>query len=232
MSEQSAKNRELPQNISIDEKKEIYEIYQRIESFENRFNNSGNEIKKLASIWLLADLSAIAFLVKVYIGLDAGGNTSANIIEANLLISLVSLMGIIGLFILWILDQIVYRGLLNSVFLYALRMEYRYSFLPPIRTLMMIFSKKGGMVWYLRFYYLLPMSFLAAISLISSSWYANETRNMSSIIISLISFLITIWVYWKSGKMEKFHEMAKAFNDKDFVDYLAEKKFETVLKRH
>lgn len=234
MSQQPPVNKEIAENVSEADKKEICEKYQRIESFETRFNNNEKEIKKLASIWLLADLGAIAFLVKgTYLGLESSvGNASANIIDARLLISLVGLMGIIGLFILWILDQIVYQGLLNSVFLYGLRLEYCYNFLPPMRTLMMIFSNKRGMVWYLRFYYILPMSFLTAIALISSFWYVNETKNMPSITIGLVSLVITIWVYWKSARLEKYAEIAKGFNDKEFVDYLTKGKFETILQRH
>ena len=111
-----------------------------------------NEIRKLASIWLLATLGAIAFIVKL-IYLDGAGDSSSTQIDAKILIALVSFMGTLGLLVLYILDQMVYHRLLNAVFLLRLRMEYCHSFIPPIGTLMMLFSRKRGMAWYMRFYY-------------------------------------------------------------------------------
>jgi hypothetical protein len=118
-------------------------------------------------------------------------------------------------------------------------MEYLHPSLPPIRTLMMLFSRKKGMSRYMRLYYLGPMSGLAAISITAIVWYifdnVNELDSIGifiPILIGTISLSIPVFVYWRGKTKEKYEEIAKGFKDQDFVDYLAEEKYEKVLRNH
>ncbi len=61
-------------------------------------------------------------------------------------------MGNAGLLVPWILDQLVYHRLFDAVFLLDLRMEYTDRSLPPIRTLMVLYSRKRGMARFLRLF--------------------------------------------------------------------------------
>ena len=83
--------------------------YQRLRKYEQQYDTTQMEIRKLASIWLLAALGAVAYLVRE--------DGSKAIVNAMILIGIVGLMGNIGLLVLWILDQLVYHSLLNAVFL-------------------------------------------------------------------------------------------------------------------
>jgi hypothetical protein len=162
---------------------DIFEKYKRIQIYENRFDNQELEIRKLASVWLIVALGAIAYLIRgEYLG---DNNAPITMMNAKLLISLVSLMGSFGLLVLWILDQMVYHSLLRAVFLLGLRMEFRHKkTLPPIRTLMMLFSReqgKRGMARYLRLYYLVPMSAFAFIALFSGSWNVYDIYKIKNI---------------------------------------------------
>ncbi|TET67939.1 MAG: hypothetical protein E3J56_12105 [Candidatus Aminicenantes bacterium] len=223
----------IQKNGSSNKENELYEKYQQIKEYEHRFNTIESEIRKLASGWLLVALGAIAFIVRgAYL---KNGGTSSLMMDPKILISIVCLMANFGLLILWILDQMVYHRLLNSVFLLGLRMEYLHDNLPPIRTLMMLFSRKRGMAKYLRLYYLVPMFGLGIVSLISCFLYLNETidslTNVHSL-ICIITVIIPLFVVWKSMNVEKYEEIAEGFKDTSFVDYLRNKNFEAVLRNH
>jgi len=208
----------------------IYEKYKRMQVYEHHFNTLETEIRKLASVWLLAALGAIAYLIK---GLYLGDNDASKvIINAELLISIVGLMGTFGLLILWILDQMVYHRLLNSVFLMGLRMEFKHKELPPIRTLMVLFSQKHGMARYMKFYYLLPMFVLSFVSIFFSHSYAQAVEVFYPVSIGYGSLLIPVLVYIRSKTMEKYEEISQGFDDPEFVEYLFKKDFTRVLKYH
>lgn len=227
-----------------DENENIYKKYKDIKDYEQHFNNLETEIRKLASIWLLATLGAIAFLIKVmYLG--GAGNSSSTQIDAKILVSLVSFMGTLGLLLLFILDQMVYHRLLNAVFLLRLRMEYCHSFIPPIGTLMMLFSRKRGMAWYMRFYYLIPMFTLAIIALISSVFnvYGNEFKtevNSVAFIIGLFTLMVPLWAYMESEGKELYKDIADGFGDSEFENFLTslfdkkmkKKEYEKILQNH
>jgi hypothetical protein len=222
-------------SASPEDKEDLYEKYQRIQVYEHHFNNLQTEIRKLASVWLLVALGAIAYLIRgEYVGEN---DVTKLMIDPKLLISMVSLMGIVGLSILWVLDQMVYHRLLNATFLLGLRMEYRYTFLPPIRTLMVLLSRKRGMARFLRLFYLGPMLVLAIASSFWVGWYLSQSRPGGSpilvpLIIGIAALLIPAWVILKSAGMEKYHKIAEGFNDQDFVDYLREGKYEEVVQKH
>lgn len=73
-------------SASSEDKKDLYEKYQRIQVYEYHFNNLQTEIRKLASVWLLVALGAIAYLIRgEYL---AENNVSKLMIDAKLLISI------------------------------------------------------------------------------------------------------------------------------------------------
>jgi len=207
------------------------EQYQRIQVNTHHFNDIQAGIRKLASVWLLAAFGAIAYMVR-------GETMAIAMIDTKILISAVGLMGAIGLLVLLILDLVVYQRLIDAVFLLALRLEYQYRSLPPIRTLMMLYSRKKGMTRYMRLYYLVPISAFVVISLLSSIWYRYEAGTSAiSAFIPLIITAVTITipvvgVVMTGGKIKEYKEMARGFGDESFDDYLERKDYESVLKSH
>jgi hypothetical protein len=202
------------------------EHYKSIASYEHHFNSLETELRKLASVWLLAALGGIAYLVKQ--------SVADSLLDAKLLIGIAALMGNAGLLVLWILDQLVYHRLLNSVFLLGLRMEYVDRSLPPIRTLMMLFSRKRGMARFLRLFYLVPMFGLGAVSLIAGIWRVldDPTKAYGSLAVGVIAVLVPAWVSWRSANLESYPEIGEGFDDPDFVRFLKQKEYETLLRGH
>ncbi len=207
----------------------IDKAYASIATYEHHFNDMEMEVRKFASAWLLASLGAIAYLVRQQL--------TGSLLDAKLLIVIVCLMANLGLLILWILDQMVYHRLLNAVFLLGLRMEYTYPELPPIRTLMMLFSKKRGMARYLRFFYLVPMYALAVLAAVVAIWRIIERKSQGTdlggvVVVVLVCAAIPAWAWMTAKQAEQYHEISAGFGDPDFVDYLKETRFEQVLKKH
>lgn len=200
------------------------EHYKQILDYERHFNSLESGLRQLASVWLLAALSAIAFLVRQ--------NLTEALVDAKLLVAIVALMGNTGLMVLWILDQLVYHRLLNAVYLLGLRMEFMAPNLPPIRTLMMLYSRKRGMARFQRLFYLAPMFGLGLISLGAGMWQvgANDAHRIVYL-IGVAAVAMPGWVVWKSTRLESYEEIAEGFGDPAFVRFLKEKSFESVLRR-
>jgi hypothetical protein len=144
-----------------DGKSNIYEVYNSLREFEENHNNVQAGIRGLASVWLLSSLGAIAYLLRV------GNNSASFVIAADFGVSVVCLLGAIGLSVLWSLDQLVYQSFLNAIFILALKMEYDDNTLPPIRTLESLNASHGrGIGPKIRIFYFAPMYVLAAISVL------------------------------------------------------------------
>ena len=96
-----------------------FEIYRSLSGFEERFNASQAEVKKLASAWMLVTFSAFAFIVR--------GELSADkmLIDSAPLLAVIAVASNVGLVSLWIVDQLVYQRLITAVFKIGLELERR-----------------------------------------------------------------------------------------------------------
>jgi hypothetical protein len=123
---------------------EAIEFYRSVQSYEQHFNGIEFEVRKLASTWLIIGFGAIAFLIR--------GDLveTQSLIGAIPLIAFIALLAQTGLFLLWILDQLVYHNLLDAVFTTALHIERSNPDLPPVRMQMLKLSGGAGVARYLR----------------------------------------------------------------------------------
>jgi hypothetical protein len=74
-----------------------------------------------------------------------------------------SFMGVIGLTLLWVLDQFVYQRLLGAQFLVGLRMEQLNPALPPTRALM-VRAFRGGASRAMLIFYLVPVALFTIVT--------------------------------------------------------------------
>lgn len=185
--------------------REAIAFYKTIQDYERHFNQMEFEVRKLASAWLLVGFGAIAFLIRG--GLDSSHSMGTSL---QLLVAVCALTQI-GLFLLWILDQVVYHGLLDAAFSVALHIERRYSELPPLRSMMMRISAgdalgKGGtgMARYMKLFYVLPMFAFAVLSWAATALDASGSQPASPILIvtSIAIATVPFWVLLKSHDME------------------------------
>jgi hypothetical protein len=129
------------------------QVYQSLREYEEHFNRTQVETKKLASAWMLATFGAIAFIVR--------GDLAAkeSLLDSGSLLVLIGLGGNIGLLSLWILDQQVNQRLLGAPFRVGMLLERSNPGLPPIRSKMWLNSRSHGMGRLHSFFYACPMAF-------------------------------------------------------------------------
>jgi hypothetical protein len=127
------------------------EVYATLREYEEHFNTTQVEIKKLASGWMLIVFTAIGFIIRG--DLVAG----RSLFDSALLLGLIGFGGNIGLISLWILDQRVYQLLMNADFEVGLVIEQRNPDLPPVRSIMWVNSGGRGMARYHALFYACPM---------------------------------------------------------------------------
>lgn len=188
---------------------------------EKHFNELQLKVRGIASTWILAGFGAIAYFIK----------TNQPVLEyfsTLTMINLVCLMIVIGLFVLWILDQLVYQRLMNANFVAGLYSEYRNQDEPPIRHLMIIASEFKGMSRWYNLFYFLPMTVLTIFSttaclLETFSPTGDLKEKVASIIIGVFLLLIIalIWRYIFNNKRDTpFYNLMKSFGDEHFLALL------------
>ncbi|MFM2409946.1 MAG: hypothetical protein RL481_774 [Pseudomonadota bacterium] len=178
---------------------EAMEFYRTVGDYERHFNGIEFEVRKLASAWLIIGFGAIAFLIR--------GDLveTQSLIGAVPLIVFIALLVQTGLFLLWILDQLVYHNLLDAIFTTALDIERSNPDVPPVRMQMLNLTGGAGVARYLKLFYLIPMAVLATIG--SIACYVATERGSTLVILMILSTLATItlpiWVIVKSSAMAK-----------------------------
>ena len=211
------------------------EHYWKFSEMEQHFNASQGGIRTLASGWLLASCGAVGLLLK------SETNTSW-LIPVGLLIILVATLACAGLSTLWVIDQLIFHRLLNSVFIVGLRLEAMDPTLPPIRSMMMKSAESKGMHRWHKFFYVVPIAAFMALSVLvlfsrrvgsTGLGIATLTRLHWVVALALIAVQGTLlgWVLYKAGALS-FEERAAMFKDEDFSKMVHNGSFETVIARY
>lgn len=196
---------------NIDEQALLF--YQTVQQYEHHFNGIEFEVRKLASTWLIISFAAIAFLIR--------GDLveSQSLIGAVPLIAMIALLAQVGLFMLWILDQMVYHNLLDAVFTTALHIERNNPALPPVRSAMRRISGGTGMARYLKLFYVVPMIVFAAIAA-AATWVAiDRGTDIGSLLVAftLITVALPAWVWLKAGMVSQLQLGSRAAPSEDHV---------------
>lgn len=185
-----------------DEKEEILKQYERLLLHENQFNIHIAEIRKIASAWLLADMGAMAYILK-------GAQNGALSPLDQTLILVVGLLGAVGLAVLWIMDRLVYAQLLDATIFLALKMEQAHaSELPQIRSTILAYSSYLG--GYISAYYYVPVTALVFTACLFKF----------NALFALVAATAVCTVMAQASRPKKFSEMAFLGDDKEFGAYL------------
>ncbi len=191
-------------------REEALAFYRSVQSYEQHFNQLEFEVRKIAATWLLASFGALAFVLRGEI------DDTKSLIDAMPLAVLICMLAQIGLFLMWILDQVVYHGLLDAAFTAALRIEARFPELVPLRSLMLRISAGAtdgtggtGMARYMKLFYLIPMLAFAVIS-----WWAVAHAGMEIgwvwVAAAMVCSALPGWVLIKNSKVELSRKQRRA----------------------
>lgn len=145
-----------------------WKMYMHIREIENQFNSLQSTYRTLASTWLLATFAGVGFVLT---------ETIDWIFPEPLIIALIGLAGGVGIWLLWLIDIMVYQHLLFAAFQSGVRLEERYSWLPPIRLTMKETQIGGAVRFRVVWYYIVGTSMPLLISLVSfTSWLYEIER--------------------------------------------------------
>ena len=185
-----------------DGKEDLLKKYERLLLHENQFNAQIAEIRKIASAWLLADMGAMAYIIK------GAQNGILNPLDRSLIL-VVGLLGAIGLTVLWIMDRKVYAQLLDGTIFLALKMEQAHvQELPQIRSTILAYSSYVGR--YIGAYYYVPVTALVFTSCLFKF----------NVFFALVAGAVTCTVMARASRSKKFSEMAVLGDDSDFGTHL------------
>jgi hypothetical protein len=147
---------------------------------EMHFNKLCADFKKMASTWLLATFGGIGFLISSDI--DIG-------IDIYFLIGAVATAGATGIYLLWVVDLLVYQRLLSSAFTWRGRIEAENPWLPQIFDTMVnrIFAKSVG--FNLSWFYMLGVLVPAGIALVCFTYATINTLGFPWLVIAVAVFM-------------------------------------------
>lgn len=172
-----------------------WDILKELSASERHFNALEAEYRKLASVWLLAGFAGIGFILQT-------NPTMA--IPQELAIAGIGLAASVGIYLLWIVDLLVYHRLLDACFTEAKKIEARHAELPQVRSSMGR-SLRGGRVvtTRLRWFYILltaaPIAFAAPIFVL---WCAREWGASSAVLAAAATLLylgLTSLMIWRKS---------------------------------
>lgn len=203
-----------------------------MEMDEKHFNELQMKTRAMASTWILAGFSGIAYAV-------SAPAPALALFSAYTLITLVSLMVVVGLFVLWVLDQLIYQRLLNAHFVAGLYREVRDASVPPVRVLMIIGSEYRGMArWYNLFYFIPMLTFTLFSTLAFLVELQSAASGQGSLPLSLwiglalvgITGSIGGFIYSKSRRTP-FINLLQAFEDEEFASLSTPQSCAAVIRR-
>lgn len=169
-----------------------WDVLKDLGNSERHFNNLEAEYRKLASIWLLAGFAGMGFILKE-------GPQLA--VPREVALVAIGLATSIGIFLLWIVDLLVYHQLLDACFTQAKAIEKAHPELPQVRS-SMEHTQGGGKVvtTRLRWFYILltaaPVIFSAPLFVI---WCGGQYGSGACRIAGLLGLgyiLVTSGIIW------------------------------------
>jgi hypothetical protein len=177
--------------------------YAQLRAYESDFDRAQAEMRRTAGLWILAAFSALAYLLTAAARISSG----AEGMEAQavpFLAATVSWLAILGLFVLWYVDQGVYQRMLNSVFVYGIFLEWHDSRLPQIRKIMYLSNQNisNKLSWY----YFMAMAFFTVVSLSAvsvdhwkfgqSAWLGvdTEVREAMMVFMSFVDVSLSAYI--------------------------------------
>lgn len=213
-----------------------HDQYWKLSEMEERFNSSSAGIRTLASAWLLGAFGSIGWMFSVY-------DPDKWFLPLGFLIVIVLTFASIGFTTLWVMDQLVFHRLLNSVFLVGLKMEKDNPELPPIRSMMMKTLEGSGTFKWELFFYLGPIMLFMVITIFTllHAYGANAALsgvlfNSGQIVLSImllgLQFVCISLVLMKFKLVSSFELRSSWFDDKEFENIVTNRRYETIINKY
>ncbi|HJW12249.1 MAG TPA: hypothetical protein VJ598_10705 [Albitalea sp.] len=209
--------------------------YWKLGEIEQRFNETQTGVRTLASAWILGALAALGWL------LDPTKPSANWPVPFGLLALVVCMLATAGIATLWVMDQLVFHRLLDSVFLVGLRMEFASPELPPLRHVMLKTMEGQGTHRWERLFYLAPLLVFTLLSGVvlfggSASWLASPNAALNAVVrpigalMLVLQVAVVAWVLLKQPAT-RLTDRAGWFGDPAFEAALRERRSADVIAR-
>ena len=178
----------------------VWDMYKNLTEQCQHFNSIESTYRTLASTWLLAAFAGIGFIL-----------TDIEPDNAQFFIAAVASAAAAGIFLLWLLDLMVYHRLLAAAFAEQMAMEKQYEWLPQVGHGMMAAHKGAGVVprvvWFYIASYMLLIG-IASVALIlgaAPNWgYAAQALGMIGCFV-LFGVCVARYMYLSATSRTKEH---------------------------
>lgn len=132
----------MPASLTPDQ---AIDALDKLRSSEEHFDGMKGQCRALASTWLLATFGALGFTLT---------STLSTTIPREVIALALGIAGSTGIFLLWILDLLVYHRLLDASFSEALKLEAKFPQLPQVRRCMVESQPLGQTPFYEAWFYI------------------------------------------------------------------------------
>jgi len=164
------------------------ETLDRLAENERHFHTIQAGVRGLASTWTLTAFASLAIVLK-------HEKDVTWLFPPFALIVLICLMVNVGLYLLWIIDQMIYQRLFNANYIVGLRLEQQFSFIPPVRAIQRLSAGEMSIASWIKFFYIGPISVFAATALFTagaSIFFPNRSVNLLGITMVMVALLSLI----------------------------------------
>ncbi len=188
----------------------VWDIYKSLTEQCEHFNSLESTYRTLASTWLLAAFAGIGFILK---DIDSQ--------HGPLFIAAVAGAAAVGIFLLWLLDIMVYHRLLGAAFAEQMALEKRHKWLPQVAHGMMGAHGGSGVVPKVVWFYIASYTLLIGIGSVALVLGAVPDWDLSTQLLGMVGCFVlfgsTVALYMHSSATSrtKEHEEYEArSNDK------------------
>jgi hypothetical protein len=127
--------------------------------FERHFNQLQAGYRGLASTWLLATFAGIGFAI-------ANGDKVVAI-PSLFAAAGIAVLGAVGVFLIWIVDMLVYNQMSDAIFFTARSLERQHPDQAPFRINMFQMTGIEGVAWHVCWFYIVGTGVLLGIAAVA-----------------------------------------------------------------
>jgi len=191
--------------------------YHTLRQYESDFDKAQAEIRRAGALWIVASLSALAYLV-------LPGLLTIGEVERAVAVVGLGLIGNAGFFALWWVDQNTYQRLLHAIFVYGLYLEWTARADPDVlKPRSALFAQNLNVTGKLSTFYVMPMIVMtlaalaaaaivqtwddAAVATITATleppWIRAAVWGLFAIALSLLA-AVARGAYMRAGLIEEY----------------------------
>lgn len=159
-----------------------WEMYKNLGERCEHFNKLESSYRSLASTWLLATFAAVGFLLKEEVPYKI------------LIVFAVSVAGASGVFLLWLLDLMVYHRLLSAVFAEQLCLESKFPWLPQVSHNMMQLHDGRGVLPKVVWFYIIAYVTLIGIGSFAFGKACGSISGVPGQLVAALAFFVMVGV--------------------------------------